>query len=87
MFSYNITWGATAKEVERSNFFQEVPRVLKRYWPTFLICTVIVAGMIIMATPVVPPEWQVTGDSWAVILPLAYVFNFFRRFNFSSYQL
>jgi len=27
--------------------------------------------MIIMATPVVPPEWQITGDDWAVILPLA----------------
>ncbi|KAL9708789.1 hypothetical protein Ac2012v2_007943 [Leucoagaricus gongylophorus] len=70
IFSYNITWGATAKEVERSNFFQEVPRMLKRYWPTFLVCLILIAGMIIMATPIVPPEWQVTGDSWAVILPL-----------------
>ncbi|KAF5347443.1 hypothetical protein D9756_011118 [Leucocoprinus leucothites] len=71
MFSYNITWGATAKEVERSNFFQEVPRILKRYWPTFLTCFLLIAGMIILATPLVPIEWQVTGDFWAVILPLA----------------
>ncbi|KAG1733862.1 glycosyl transferase family group 2-domain-containing protein [Suillus paluster] len=30
MFSYNITWSATKKEVERSNFFKEVPRIFKR---------------------------------------------------------
>jgi hypothetical protein len=30
LFSYNITWSATKKEVERSNFFKEVPRILKR---------------------------------------------------------
>ena len=29
MFSYNITWGATKKEVERSNFWLEVPKILK----------------------------------------------------------
>ncbi|KAN0111206.1 hypothetical protein V8E52_008686 [Russula decolorans] len=31
LFSYNITWGATKKEVERSNFFIEVPRILRRF--------------------------------------------------------
>jgi hypothetical protein len=71
LFSYNITWGATAKEVERSNFWQEVPRILKRYWPTFLLCFLLIAGMIILATPLVPFEWQVTKDSWAVVIPLA----------------
>ena len=30
LFSYNMTWQATKKEVERSNFFKEVPRILKR---------------------------------------------------------
>ncbi|KAF8841492.1 hypothetical protein BDN67DRAFT_1010564 [Paxillus ammoniavirescens] len=30
LLSYNITWTATKKEVERSNFFKEVPRILKR---------------------------------------------------------
>lgn len=30
MFSYNITWSATKKEVERSNFFKEVPKICKR---------------------------------------------------------
>lgn len=31
LFSYDITWSATKKEVERSNFFKEVPRILKRW--------------------------------------------------------
>ncbi|KAH7890394.1 glycosyl transferase family group 2-domain-containing protein [Phlebopus sp. FC_14] len=30
LFSYDITWSATKKEVERSNFFKEVPKILKR---------------------------------------------------------
>ena len=37
LFSYNITWGATKKEVERSNFFIEVPRILRRFWLALLI--------------------------------------------------
>lgn len=31
MFSYDIQWGATVKEVKKSNFFKEVPILLKRY--------------------------------------------------------
>jgi hypothetical protein len=31
LFSYNMTWGATRKEVEISNFFKEVPKIMKRY--------------------------------------------------------
>lgn len=36
MFSYNITWSATKKEVERSNFFKEVPKICKRCVSFFL---------------------------------------------------
>ncbi|KAL0059149.1 hypothetical protein AAF712_014121 [Marasmius tenuissimus] len=30
LFSVNITWSATKKEVERSNFFKEIPKIVKR---------------------------------------------------------
>ncbi|KAF5385623.1 hypothetical protein D9757_005554 [Collybiopsis confluens] len=30
MFSYNISWSATVKEVRRSNFFKEIPQIYKR---------------------------------------------------------
>ncbi|KAH8096816.1 glycosyl transferase family group 2-domain-containing protein [Cristinia sonorae] len=71
LFSYNITWGATKKEVERSNFFKEVPKILKRFWFSFLVSIVLIAGMIIIATPLVPVEWRVDGSGWAIIFPLA----------------
>ncbi|KAJ7479671.1 glycosyl transferase family group 2-domain-containing protein [Mycena latifolia] len=73
MFSYNITWGATTKEVERSNFWIEVPRIWKRFKMVFCIAFVTVAAMIVLSTPVVTPGWQIPGTSWAVILPLAIV--------------
>ncbi|KAH7922287.1 hypothetical protein BV22DRAFT_1037622 [Leucogyrophana mollusca] len=73
MFSYNITWGATKKEVERSNFFIEVPRILKRFWLAFALSIACFAMMIIFSLPFVTPDWQIPGSYWAVILPLALV--------------
>ncbi|TFK51375.1 hypothetical protein OE88DRAFT_1629543 [Heliocybe sulcata] len=73
LFSYNITWGATKKEVERSNFFIEVPRILRRFWLAFVISILAIAMMVILATPAVPDGWQITGEGWAVIFPLAIV--------------
>lgn len=70
MFSYNITWGATKKEVERSNFWLEVPKILKRFWLAFVICIGIFVAMAILSTDIVPPGWQIPGWEWAVILPL-----------------
>lgn len=71
LFSYNIQWAATIKEVERSNFFKEIPKILKRFWFPLLASIVIIAGIIILSTPLVPIEWRVDGSSWAVIFPLA----------------
>ncbi|RDB21975.1 hypothetical protein Hypma_011029 [Hypsizygus marmoreus] len=73
MFSYNITWGATKKEVERSNFWIEVPRIWKRFWFAFVLSFLAVIAMIILATPLVPPEWSIPVGTWAVIVPLAIV--------------
>ncbi|KAG1820067.1 glycosyl transferase family group 2-domain-containing protein [Suillus variegatus] len=73
LFSYNITWGATKKEVERSNFFIEVPRIIKRFRVSLILCIIVGAGMIILSTSLVPAGWQVDSTDWAVILPLAIV--------------
>ncbi|KAI5996067.1 glycosyl transferase family group 2-domain-containing protein [Pisolithus marmoratus] len=70
LFSYNITWQATKKEVERSNFFKEVPKILKRFWFPLLLSTVLIMGMIVVSTPLVPYQWRINGTGWAVILPL-----------------
>ncbi|KAG2365953.1 glycosyl transferase family group 2-domain-containing protein [Suillus spraguei] len=74
MFSYNITWGATKKEVERSNFFIEVPRILKRFWLAFALSFGTFIMIVIFSLPsVVGLDWQIPGTSWAVIFPLALV--------------
>ncbi|KAI0086871.1 glycosyl transferase family group 2-domain-containing protein [Irpex rosettiformis] len=71
LFSYNITWGATKKEVERSNFWLEVPKIVKRFWIALVSCVVVSAGMVVLATEVVPIGWRIPGTNWAVIFPLA----------------
>lgn len=71
LFSYNMTWAATKKEVERSNFFKEVPKIFKRFWVALTIAVIIIAGMIIASTKLVPLAWRVDGTAWAVIFPLA----------------
>ncbi|KAJ7058515.1 glycosyl transferase family group 2-domain-containing protein [Mycena amicta] len=73
LFSYNMTWGATIKEVQRSNFWIEVPEIWKRFRLALIISFTFIAMMIVLSLPIVTPAWQIPGSSWAVILPLAVV--------------
>ncbi len=68
-----MTWAATKKEVERSNFFIEVPRILRRFWLALLISFFMIAAMVVLSTSLVPMGWQIPGLDWAVIFPLAVV--------------
>ena len=60
LFSFDMSWGATAKEVENVSFWEEIPRVLKRFKFTFVFCFVMTAVMIILS-PIGPihPFWQI----------------------------
>ncbi|KAH8105321.1 glycosyl transferase family group 2-domain-containing protein [Cristinia sonorae] len=71
IFSYNITWGATKKEVERSNFWLEVPKILKRFWLAWIICFTVCVGMVVLSTPIIPLDWRIVGSQWGVIVPIA----------------
>ncbi|KZV89656.1 hypothetical protein EXIGLDRAFT_740933 [Exidia glandulosa HHB12029] len=71
LVSYNIGWSSTVKEVEKSNFFKEVPRIFKRFWATFLVCGLISMGMIICSTNLVPRGFHVGAEGWSVVFPLA----------------
>ncbi|KAI5809921.1 glycosyl transferase family group 2-domain-containing protein [Peziza echinospora] len=72
MFEINMVWGATAKEVEMSNFFIEAPKVLKRFKFSFAFSTITIAGMIILATAeYIPYSWMITD--FVAILPMATV--------------
>lgn len=46
MFSINMEWGATAKEAQNSNFFQEVPKILKTYKWMYICLIPCIGGMI-----------------------------------------
>ena len=72
LFEIDMKWGATAKELESTNFFREVPKVLKQFWITFLISFLLIAGMIVLATGLgglLPYTWLIT--QFIAIFPLA----------------
>jgi hypothetical protein len=71
LISYNITWGATKKEVERSNFWLEVPKILRRFWLALIISFIIAVAMVVLSTSAVPIGWRILSWDWAVIFPLA----------------
>ncbi|KAI0739936.1 glycosyl transferase family group 2-domain-containing protein [Daedaleopsis nitida] len=73
MFSYNITWGATKKEVERSNFWEEVPKIVTRFRVALIISAVMTFVMVLLTTEAIPIGWRIPGWDWAVITPLAIV--------------
>jgi len=72
MFEINMTWGATAKEAEFSNFFIEVPKVLRKFKFSIAFAVLSIAGMIVMAYgQFVPYDWRITD--FVAILPMATV--------------
>ena len=74
LFSFNITWGATRKEVDHSNLFIEVPRIMRRFWLAHLLGFLAILMMIILSSNLLPLEWRISGgNAWAAILPLALV--------------
>ncbi|KAI1334657.1 glycosyl transferase family group 2-domain-containing protein [Xylariaceae sp. FL0016] len=72
MFEIDMTWGATSKEAEFSNFFIEVPKVLKKFKFSILFSVIFIAGMVILAVAdFVPHSWRITD--FVAILPMATV--------------
>ncbi|KAH6855413.1 glycosyl transferase family group 2-domain-containing protein [Chaetomium sp. MPI-CAGE-AT-0009] len=72
MFEIDMTWGATSKEAEFSNFFIEVPKVLKKFKFSMIFASLFIAGMIILAVaPFIPYSWHITD--FVAILPMATV--------------
>ncbi|KAF8664111.1 hypothetical protein AX16_000801 [Volvariella volvacea WC 439] len=71
LFSYNITWSATIKEVERSNIFKEIPKIAKRFWFPLCVSFAVIVMIIVLSTELVPYAWRIDSTAWAVIFPLA----------------
>ncbi|KKY13398.1 putative glycosyl transferase family 2 [Diplodia seriata] len=68
MFSIDMSWGATAKEATNTTFFEEIPRVLKRFKYTFIFCIACI-GLMVCGSYVFPPLYQV--KTFVAIWPLA----------------
>ncbi|KAH7869394.1 glycosyl transferase family group 2-domain-containing protein [Lentinula edodes] len=73
LFSYDMTWGSTGKEVEKSTFWIEVPRIIKNFKLSIIICLLLIAMMVVFTTDAVPFAWQILGWDWALIIPLSLV--------------
>ncbi|KAK3673206.1 hypothetical protein LTR78_007046 [Recurvomyces mirabilis] len=72
MFEVNMTWGATSKEATETNFFQEIPRVLKSFKFSIIFSLLGMIMMIILACgSFIPYSWQI--KDFIAILPMATV--------------
>jgi hypothetical protein len=72
MFEVDMTWGATSKEAEFSNFFLEVPKVLRKFkWSMGFALLGIVAMIVLARAPFIPFSWAITD--FIAILPMATV--------------
>ena len=72
MFEIDMTWGATSKEAEFSNFFIEVPKVIKRFkFSIFFAVFAIVAMLVLAKGSFVPYSWRITD--FIAILPMSTV--------------
>ncbi|KAI4124414.1 MAG: hypothetical protein LQ338_004805 [Usnochroma carphineum] len=60
MFSIDMSWGATAKEVENTSFFEEVPKLIKKFKFTFIWCF-LCAGVMIFLAVAAPPFYTIKG--------------------------
>ena len=70
LFSINMTWTATAKEVENTTFFLEVPKLIRKFKFMFAYCILMVAAMIYLAN-FAPPFWRI--NEFIAVFPLGVV--------------
>ena len=68
MFSIDMSWGATAKEVENTTFFAEIPKLLKKFKGTFVFCLLEI-GILVAGAVAVPPLWRI--NTLVAIWPVA----------------
>ncbi|KAK4550771.1 hypothetical protein LTR36_000350 [Oleoguttula mirabilis] len=73
MFEVNMTWGATSKEAEATNFFKEVPRVLKSFKFSMGAALFGIIMMVVLAVgKFIPYSWKI--DDFIAILPMSTVY-------------
>ncbi|KAF7954180.1 hypothetical protein EAE96_005311 [Botrytis aclada] len=72
MFEIDMTWGSTSKEAEFSNFFIEIPKVLKNFKYSMIFSLLGISCIIVLANaPFIPFDWRI--QDFVAILPMATV--------------
>ena len=74
MFGYNMTWGSTTKEVTKTTFWKEVPRILKAFKWSMLFSLSCILMIIAFATGLggkIPDDWLI--KDFVAILPMGTV--------------
>jgi hypothetical protein len=64
---YDMSWAMTEKEVDFSNFFKEVPAIIKRFWTAFIPSFIVLVGCGVMASPYIPEGYRILD--FTAILP------------------
>lgn len=76
MFGIDMTWGATAKEVDHSTTFaKEWKKLLRKFKGTFVFCVLVSVLMVVFAK-VVPPFWRITETNATIPLIVLVVMHF-----------
>ncbi|ETI23905.1 hypothetical protein G647_05712 [Cladophialophora carrionii CBS 160.54] len=65
---YEMTWEMTKKEVENSNFFMEIPKIVSKFKYMYLVMIPLAGGVIYMAF-FAPLAWRITQP--VAIVPMA----------------
>jgi hypothetical protein len=65
---YEMTWEMTKKEVENSNFFKEIPKIVNKFKYMYLVMIPLLGGVIYMAF-FAPLAWRITQP--VAIVPMA----------------
>ncbi|KAF2475919.1 uncharacterized protein BDR25DRAFT_89438 [Lindgomyces ingoldianus] len=68
MFSIDMSWGATAKEKDDSNFFKELPRIWHRFKWMYMLMIPLVGAMIYLGC-FAPHGWDIQG--FTATVPMA----------------
>jgi hypothetical protein len=68
LFAVDMQWGATSKEKVDSNFFQEVPKILKAFKYMYALLVLLTAAMIYIGVGA-PRGWEIRD--YTAVVPLA----------------
>lgn len=68
LFHIDMQWGATSKEKENSNFFQEVPKIFREFKYMYILLFLLTGAMIYIGVWA-PRGWAITD--FTAIVPLA----------------